>query len=114
MKKKLLLIVLSVAVAAFTASVAAAGGPANEPGADQGPKGQPVVVKGKIAHMERLGGYYVKCQDPPGDLMIENQNPALLEKLLKNGKTVTIKGRFRIGADFLFIEKIDGQAYRGK
>ena len=46
--------------------------------------------------------------------MIENQNPALLEKLLKNGKTVTVKGRFRIGADFLFIEKIDGQAYRGK
>ena len=114
MKTKLFLIVLCLACAAFTTGYALAGGPANAPGASQSPKGQLVVVKGKIAHMERLGGYYVNCQDPPGDLMIENQNPALLEKLLKNGKTVTIKGRFRIGADFLFIEKIDGQAYRGK
>ena len=60
MKKKLLLIVLSVAATAFVAGYAAAGGPADEPG-----KGPLVVVKGKIAHMERLGGYYVKSENPP-------------------------------------------------
>jgi hypothetical protein len=74
--------------------------------------GQPVVLKGKIAYMEWLGGSRVRGDNPPGNLMIENQNPAQLEKLLKNGETVTIKGRFRMGADILSIEKIDGQAYR--
>ena len=45
--------------------------------------------------------------------MIVNQDTQWLEKLLKNGKRVTIEGRLR-GAEFLFIEKIDGKPYRGK
>ena len=114
MKKGWLFVLLSVAVALSAASYALAGGPAGEPGASQSAKAPPVVVKGKVAHMERLGGYYVKGENPPGNLMIENQNPAVLEKLLKTGKTVTIDGRFKMGADILFIDKIDGKVYRGK
>jgi len=43
-----------------------------------------------------------------------NQDTALLQALFKSGKTVIIDGHYTIGADHLFIEKIDGQTYRGK
>jgi hypothetical protein len=39
-----------------------------------------------------------------------NQNAQLLGPLVKNGAKVAIEGRLR-GADFLFIEKIDGKPY---
>jgi len=43
-----------------------------------------------------------------------NQNLKVLEPLFKSGKTVTIEGRIVRGAEYLFIEKIDGQPYTGK
>ncbi len=77
-------------------------------------EGTKVTVKGKIAYMKNLGGHYVEGENPPGAFFIVNQDVALLEALRKSGKTVTIDGHYTIGADHLFIEKIDGQAYRGK
>ena len=113
MKRRLLLIVLSLAFAASAAGPALAGGPAKDQGFNPSEMGQPVVVKGKIAFMKNLGGYIVNGEDPFGEFMIVNQDAQWLEKLLKNGKRVTIEGRLR-GAEFLFIEKIDGKPYRGK
>ena len=77
-------------------------------------EGAKVTVKGKIEFMQALGGYFVMGEDPPGEYMIVNQDQKLLENLKKAGKTVIIEGHYTIGADHLFIEKIDGKAYRGK
>ena len=113
MKRKLLLIVLSLAFAASVAGPALAGGPAKDQSLNPSEMGQPVVVKGKIAFMKNLGGYIVNGEDPFGEFMIVNQNAQLLGTLVKNGTKVTIEGRLR-GAEFLFIEKIDGKPYPGK
>ena len=77
-------------------------------------EGTKVTVKGKIAYMKNLGGHYVEGEDPPGAFFIVNPDMALLETLFKSGKTVIIDGHYTIGADHLFIEKIDGKAYQGK
>ena len=72
-----------------------------------------VLVKGKVVYTKNLG-YYVNGEDPPGDLMVENQNIKVLKKLMKSKKTVTIEGHLTTGADNLFIEKIDGRKYSVK
>lgn len=72
-----------------------------------------VILKGRIDFMPSLGGYYVKGEDPPTILFIENQNPRLLEEVFKSGKTVSIEGHLTVGADYLFIEKVDGRPYHG-
>ena len=64
MKRRLLLIVLSLAFAASAAGPALAGGPAKDQGLNPSEMGQPVVVKGKIAFMENLGGYIVQRRGP--------------------------------------------------
>lgn len=71
-------------------------------------------MKGKIDYMENLGGYFVRGEEPPEEYFIVNQDPKLLEELMKSRKTVTIEGHSTIGADHLFIEKIDGQPYAAK
>ena len=73
-----------------------------------------VTVKGKIDYMKNSGVYVVRGEAPPDALFIVNQDPKLLERLVKSEKTVTIEGHYTIGADHLFIEKIDGQPYVGK
>ena len=77
-------------------------------------QGTKVTVKGKVHYMKSLGGHFVMGEDPPGEYMIVNKDPKLLEELMKSGKTVIIDGHYTIGADYLFIEKIDGKAYQGK
>jgi hypothetical protein len=94
-------------------SVGFAGGPAPEKGSAQAAKGQPIVVTGKIAHLNQLGGYYISGDVPAQEYMIENQDPQVLEKLLKSDKVVRIEGR-RQGAELLIIEKIDGKPYTAK
>jgi hypothetical protein len=42
-------------------------------------------------------------------MVIVNPEPAVLDKLVKEGKKVQIEGRLTIGADQLFIEKINGK-----
>ena len=85
-----------------------------QPAAVQGIEGTKVTVKGKIDYMKNFGGYYVTSDDPPGEYFIVNQNQKLLEQLFKNRKAITIDGHFTIGADHLFIERIDGQPYTGE
>ena len=69
-------------------------------------------VKGKIEYQKNMGGYYVKGEKPPTNLFIENQNSKVLKKLYESKKTVTVDGHATAGADYLFIEKIDGQPYQ--
>ncbi len=77
-------------------------------------EGTKVTVKGKIGYMKSVSTYVIQGEAPPDELFIVNQNPKLLEELMKSGKTVIIDGHYTIGADHLFIEKIDGKAYQGK
>jgi hypothetical protein len=91
------------------AAVVLAGGVAHPKGGNLPTEQQ--LVEGKIAYMERLGGYYIKGVDPPGEVMIDNQNQTILQPLAKSGKVVQILGRFTVGADHLKIEKIDGKPY---
>jgi len=113
MKKNILSIVVILSAMALATSFGFAGGPAPEKGSAQAAKGQPIVVTGKIAYMKQLGGYYVSGDVPAQEYMIENQNPQVLEKLLKSAKVVKIEG-LRQGAELLIIEKIDGKPYTAK
>jgi hypothetical protein len=108
--KKLISIVLSLSVVAIVACPGIPQKPAET--TTQG--GSPITVKGKIEYMERLGGYFVHGLEPGGELFIVNQDPKALEDMMKSGKILTIEGRIVRGAEYLFIEKIDGQPYRGK
>jgi hypothetical protein len=111
MKKYTLSIILILSIIGVAAGSALAQGQAKDQGAQgQLDQGQPVTVKGKIAYMKALGGYFVNGEDPAGEFMIVNQIPKILDGLFKSAKKVTIDGRLR-GADFLTIEKIDGVKY---
>ena len=76
--------------------------------------GTPVTVTGKIGYMQGARAYVVQGEAPPDELFIVNPDPTVLDDLRKSGKTVTVEGHYTIGADHLFIEKIDGNVYRGK
>ncbi len=89
-------------------------GIAQRPAETTKPQEPSITVKGKIEYNKSLGGYYVHGFEPGGELFIVNQDHKLLDSLMKSGKTLTIEGRIVRGAEYLFIEKIDGQPYRGK
>jgi hypothetical protein len=74
--------------------------------------GSKVTIKGEIVYMR--SGYFLNGVDPSGRFIIENENPQVLEELAKRGEAVTVEGRLTHGADYLFIEKINGQPYIGK
>jgi hypothetical protein len=71
------------------------------------------TLTGKIGFMQNLGGYFLKGENPPEESMIVNQNKKVLDALFKSQKTITVIGHYTIGADHLFIEKIDGKPYKG-
>jgi hypothetical protein len=113
--KRIICIIISLLVLSSLSAVNCSQRPAQSPSTSvMSLEGTKVTVKGKIGYMERLGAYIIRGEDPPDELFVVNQNPKLLEELMKSGKTVIIDGHYTIGADHLFIEKIDGQAYRGK
>jgi hypothetical protein len=74
------------------------------------------TVKGTIDYNERLGGYFIRGEEPGGEFFIVNQNPKILKKLKDNGKSVKIEGRTvtEKGAEYFRIEKIDGKKYTGR
>jgi hypothetical protein len=78
------------------------------------PQGVRITLKGKIDFMKNLGGYFVLGYEPGGEYFIMNEDPKALEELYKSGKTLIIEGLIVRGAEYLFIEKIDGKEYRGK
>jgi hypothetical protein len=113
--KKVTRIILVLAVIALFATVACAQRPAQSPntgGMTQG--GSTVTIKGKIDYNKNLGGYFVMGENPAREYFIMNDNPKVLGGLHKSGKLITIEGRIVKGAEYLFIEKIDGKAYKGK
>jgi hypothetical protein len=111
MKKiSLLQIILSL----LLIGAVACSGVSQQPMATPKIEGTKVTVKGKIDYMKNLGGYIVSGENPPSTFFIVNQNPKVLEELFKSQKGITIDGHLTIGTDHLFIEKIDGQPYRGK
>ena len=78
------------------------------------PEGSKFTVKGKINYAKSLGGYFVLGMEPGGELFIVNKDPKVLEELYKSKKVLTIEGRLTPrGAEYLFIEKIDGKDYAG-
>jgi hypothetical protein len=113
MTKKILTMVVILSVLALAASLAFSGGPAPEQGSTQAPKGELIVVRGKVDFIAAVDRYFVRAENPHTDLMVVNPNPRALDQLSKSGKIVTVQGRLEGGADLLFIEKIDGKPYNG-
>lgn len=109
MGRTLLTVILATALL-VAAAVAVAGGDPQSGGGSL--PAEPQIVKGKIAFVERLGGYIIQGVDPVGEMMIVNPNPAVLQPLAKSAQVVRIQGRFTIGADHFRIETIDGKPYR--
>jgi hypothetical protein len=72
-----------------------------------------VTLTGKIGYMKSVAAYVVKGENPPDAVFVVNPNKKVLETLYKSQKTITIVGHYTIGADHLFIEKIDGKPYKG-
>jgi len=71
------------------------------------------TVIGTIDYMEQLGGYFIRGENPGGEFFIVNQNPAVLKGLKENRKSVKIQGyTTNQGAEYFFIEKIDGKKYK--
>ena len=113
--KRLTRIVLLLSVIALLASVGCAQRSVQAQGAASAvPEGPKIIVKGKIDYWKNLNGYVLIGEEPPRTFFIVNQDPKIMEELFKSKKTITIEARRTMGADNLFIEKIDGQAYRGK
>ncbi len=112
---KFLRIILALTFVASFALSGCAQRPAQAPsGGVMKLEGTKVTVVGKIGYMNSVSAYVVQEEAPPDELFIVNEDPTLLGELMKSGKTVTIEGHYTIGADHLFIEKIDGTVYRGK
>ena len=108
-KRMILSIILSLLAMTVALQIAFAQGQAQ----DKKKEEFKITIKGKIQHMEQLGGYYLLGENPGGEFMIVNQNPKVLETLMKSEKTVTVEGSLK-GAEWLTIEKIDGKPYSGK
>jgi len=100
-------ILLSGFIAALCLFVAAPGY-----GQKQGTQKDRITIVGTIGYNESFGGYFVH-QDPVGDLVIVNKNPEVLKKLMDSKQKVKIEGYLTVGADHLFIEKINGKKYEG-
>jgi hypothetical protein len=108
--KKLMGIVLSLLIV----TVIACSSIAQKPAETTKPEGPQMTIKGKIDYNKSMGGYFVRGLEPGGELFIVNQDTKVLDDLMKSGKTLTIEGRIVRGAEYLFIEKIDGKKYLGK
>ena len=111
-KSLLLVVAVGLLMTAFVANACLAQqeAPSQAP-AKQTETMQKTVIKGKIAFGGSMG-YYIQGVDPGHEFMITNQNPALLKKLMKSKKVLTIEGHYDMGADRLFVEKIDGKPYK--
>ena len=108
--RRLIGIILSLSVV----SMLACSGIAQKPAETAKLEGIPITIKGKIDYMKNLGGYFVLGDVPAREYIIMNENLKVLEELFKSGKIVTIEGRIVRGAEYLFVDKIDGQPYTGK
>jgi hypothetical protein len=114
-KKAMLYLILTVLAVALVANLGLAQQPAKGKSAPGAPEGGPqTTIQGKIIFMQSYGGYIVVSETPHEEYKIINENPKVLADLAKQDKPVTIEGRLPRGAYLLFIEKINGKAYRGQ
>lgn len=70
---------------------------------------QQLTLEGKIRYMKAMGGYYIRGKTEV--YIIANQNPKVLDALVKSGKAVTIVAK--PSGDILKIISIDGKSYQG-
>jgi len=110
--KHIVVAILSLALAVGLCSTAFAQQPQTPMKAPAMEKPEKIMVKGKIAYAKSTG-YIVRGEVPPGDFLIVNQDKRSLKSLMKKGTTLNIEGHLTVGADRLFIEKINGKAYSG-
>jgi hypothetical protein len=113
MKRLLLSVSLCLALVAVAANVPAQTQKGSSPDVIKG-QGEKVTMHGKIEFMKTMGGYFLNTENPHQEMIIVNQNPKMLEGFQKSGKKVTVKGHLTTGAEFLFIESIDGKPYKAE
>ena len=109
-------IILALSIVALVACTGIAQTPQGQTPEGKASESSPIIVFGKIEYLQSEGGYFIRGDHPYGRLFkIANQNPEILEPLLKSGnKHVNIEGRLTAGTNILFIEKIGGKPYTGK
>jgi len=111
-RKRLMRIIVCLSIVAIFAAASCAQRPVKSQGKESAaPEGPKTTVKGKISYTR--SGYFLEGEEPPGRFIIANENTQVLGELAKRGNVVTVEGRLTIGADYLFIEKIDGKRYQG-
>jgi hypothetical protein len=115
--KGLIRIILSLSII----TIVACSGFAQQKPQGQTPEGKAsesatILVIGKIEYLQSEGGYFIRGDHPYARIFkIANQNPDVLEPLLKIGnKHVYVDGRLTAGTNILFIEKIEGKPYTGR
>jgi|WetSurMetagenome_2_1015567.scaffolds.fasta_scaffold270511_1 hypothetical protein len=111
-QERLVLVIISSLIAlTLLSGIGLAQGQPKAPAAGPAMAGME-TIKGTIDFNERLGGYFIRGEQPGGEFFITNQNAKVLKKLKQSGKTVTIEGRAsEKGAEYFAIEKIDGKKY---
>jgi len=111
--KRLNGIILILSIVTMVACSGIAQKPQGQTPEGKAPESSPIFVIGKIEYLQSEGGYFIRGDHPYGKIFrIANQNPELLEPLLKSGnKHVNIEGRLTEGTNILFIEKIWGKPY---
>jgi hypothetical protein len=72
-----------------------------------------VTVQGKFVYLDRIASYMLKGERPMGEWIVVNPDPAVMDELVKSGKSVTVEGYLSGGADRLRIERIDGKPSPG-
>ena len=83
---------------------------AQQPGKDKTERLN-ISIEGKISYVQRTGYYMVTTESPLVEYFIVNQDANSLDKIIKLGKPVKIDGHLTVGADQLFVEKINGKQY---
>jgi len=111
--KKLIGIILTLSIVALVACPGISQTPQGQTPEGKAPESSSIFVIGKIEYQQSEGGYFILGDHPYGKIFrIANQNPEILEPLLKTGdKHVNIEGRLTTGTNILFIEKIWGKPY---
>ena len=114
MKLRRLLAVLAAVVLAIafasSGALAQAAPPGNAPVVKPPPSGPQVTLQVRVKNMKVMGGYYV--QGGMEVYKIANQNPEVLEPLVKSGETVTIEAL--ASGDLLTIQTLNGKKYEAK
>ena len=114
--KRLIGIFLTLLILILVACSAVAQKPQGQTPEGKASESPLIFVIGKIEYEQSQGGYFIRGDQPFGRIYkIANQNPEILEPLLKSGnKLVNIEGRVTAGSNTMFIEKIWGKPYSGK